>query len=655
MMNETRGTAAVSEAPPFGSSSSTKNDNSFVGTKSYLAFSSVLLIAGGALMVATLQDATSGEIPSPRSNITETPKSAQIERRTTFVTVAEAPVASQQQNQKQTRPDEPLPQLPDRVGAGAGTGAGTGAGAGAAASLATDNGTMVAEARDPVRDPVSDLVSDPGQTAEETNSPDLARQEMRLPQSLAAIAPRRKPDASAPVLGTFTETISQLENAPTREVASDQFAEVHAPIETRSIALKPGSNFVEALKEVGVPRLQRNEAATAFSQEFDIRRLRPEHSIELKVLPSTQSIFDVAAGAEPASSNLVALEFRPVPEERILLVRSDNGSYEAAKVAVPMTTSLDHVAGVIDTSLFVSAMAQGAPSQVVAKLANTFAYDIDFQRDIRQGDAFDVLYEAKIDDRGTSAGVGDILYAELSWLGGSRKKGYYAFERDNGFVDFFDGTGQSAKRLLMKTPIDGARLSSGFGRRRHPVLGYARQHKGLDFAAPRGTPIYAAGDGVVERANRYGSFGNYVRIRHANGYKTVYAHLNGFKKGLRAGKRVRQGDVIGYVGTTGRSTGPHLHYEVHLNGKAVNPRKLKIATGVKLKTGELERFTEQKDRIDALRTATVEANSTTVAQKTEARLAENEEAEAVETPHETPSPTGRSRPLNNAPYTNQGR
>ena len=154
----------------------------------------------------------------------------------------------------------------------------------------------------------------------------------------------------------------------------------------------------------------------------------------------------------------------------------------------------------------------------------------------------------------------------------------------------------------MKTPIDGARLSSGFGTRKHPILGYRRAHKGVDFAAPRGTPVKAAGDGVIVRANRYGSFGNYVKIRHANGYETAYAHLNGFARGIRSGKRVRQGDIIAYVGTTGRSTGPHLHYEVHLRGTAVNPQRLKIdTTGKTLEGVALTQFREEKARIDAMR------------------------------------------------------
>ena len=177
------------------------------------------------------------------------------------------------------------------------------------------------------------------------------------------------------------------------------------------------------------------------------------------------------------------------------------------------------------------------------------------------------------------------------------------------------------KKFLMKTPIDGARLSSGYGMRKHPILGYSKLHAGVDFAAPRGTPVYAAGDGTVQRANYFGSYGNYVLIRHANGYETAYAHLNGFARGVKTGARVRQGQVIGYVGTTGRSTGPHLHYEVHVNGKKMNPLALKVPTGRKLEGRELAAFKAQRE---TLATQMAEAPvATRVAQANTARTGAN--------------------------------
>ena len=289
--------------------------------------------------------------------------------------------------------------------------------------------------------------------------------------------------------------------------------------------------------------------------------------------------------------------------EKRLRVSRDGDGFRIDDEAVDLTRRLRAVSGTISDNLYASMQRAGAPDAIIHALADVFAYDIDFQRDIFQGDRFEAIFEVIYDDEGNAVAGGDILYGELSWRGGRVAKGYYRFaspERD-GEADFFDQSGQSARRLLMKTPIDGARLSSGFGLRRHPILGYRKSHKGVDFAARRGTPIKATGDGTIERANRYGSFGNYVRIRHASGYKTAYAHLNGFARGIRAGKRVHQGDIIGYVGTTGRSTGPHLHYEVHLNGKAINPQTLKMALGTKLSGAPLEQFALRRDKLDRLR------------------------------------------------------
>jgi murein DD-endopeptidase MepM/ murein hydrolase activator NlpD len=221
---------------------------------------------------------------------------------------------------------------------------------------------------------------------------------------------------------------------------------------------------------------------------------------------------------------------------------------------------------------------------------------------MQPGDRFEFLYETFEDERGRPVKAGNMLMASID--GAALTKTFFRFRpSDDGIVDYFDEQGQSAKKFLMKTPINGARLSSGFGNRRHPILGYTKLHKGTDFAAPRGTPIYAAGNGVVERAGPWSTFGNYVRIQHANGYQTAYAHLNGFAKGVRKGSHVRQGEIIGYVGTTGQSTGPHLHYEVYINGRPMNAMTLKLPTGRKLNGAQLEAFQAEKTRIEALRDA----------------------------------------------------
>ena len=389
---------------------------------------------------------------------------------------------------------------------------------------------------------------------------------------------------------------------PVRNPAVAYVRDVDRDIVRTSVTIGRGETFVDALKRAGVAAADRNAAAYAFGKHYNLRRLKPGQEFKLALGWPNQTLFQLAATGEP-DARLLSLDFRDGFEKIVSVRRNLVGSFDAEAAPVPLTTELHAIEGRIEGSLYVSAKALGAPDDIIASLADVFAYDVDFQREIFGGDEFEVIFEARYDDRGQMAGGGDILFARLNWRGRSREKGYYRFasDDDGDRADFYDASGQSAKRLLMKTPIDGARLSSRFGTRKHPILGYRRAHKGVDFAARRGTPIKAAGDGVVERADRYGSFGNYIRIRHANGYKTAYAHLNGFRKGIRKGKRVRQGDIIGYVGTTGRSTGPHLHYEVHLNGKAVNPQKLKIATGKQLKGAELDRFKMVRDRIDLMR------------------------------------------------------
>ncbi len=367
-----------------------------------------------------------------------------------------------------------------------------------------------------------------------------------------------------------------------------------------TITIARGETFVDALKRAGIAAADRNAAAYAFGRHYNLRRLKPGQQFQLRLGWANQTLFQLAGQGEP-DARLLSLSFRDGFEQEINVTRAGDDAFHAEATPIELTTHMHAIEGRIDGSLYLSAKALGAPDDIIAGLADAFAYDVDFQREIFGGDEFELIFEAKYDDRGQMAAGGEIVFARLNWRGKSREKGYYRFEEEEGRADFYDAAGQSAKRLLMKTPIDGARLSSRFGTRRHPILGYRRAHKGVDFAAPRGTPIKAAGDGVVERADRYGSFGNYIRIRHANGYKTAYAHLKGFRTGVRKGKRVRQGDIIGYVGTTGRSTGPHLHYEVHLNGKAVNPQKLKIATGKKLTGATLDRFKLERDRIDLLR------------------------------------------------------
>jgi len=369
--------------------------------------------------------------------------------------------------------------------------------------------------------------------------------------------------------------------------------------ETVSLALRSGETLVDLLRRARVRDADRNRFVEALAGHLDLRALRPGFTVNLTLMPPDETVFQAWAEPDLANRYLAGLAVRPDKDHR-LRVRDHFGRLEVSREPVRMTTRLKAVSGEIVGNLYLSMKSQGTPDRIITELANTFAYDIDFQRDIFRGDRFKAVFEAVYDDEGTLIDGGRILYGSLSWRGGRREKGYYRFETRSADVDYFDASGESARRLLMKTPIDGARLSSGFGTRRHPILGYKKTHKGLDFAARSGTPIKATGDGVIERANRYGSFGNYIRIRHNSEYKTAYAHLKGFASGIRAGRRVRQGEIIGYVGSTGRSTGPHLHYEVHRNGTAVNPQKLKIATGTKLSGNSLAQFEDYRAKLDRL-------------------------------------------------------
>ncbi|MBI1366364.1 MAG: peptidoglycan DD-metalloendopeptidase family protein [Alphaproteobacteria bacterium] len=441
-------------------------------------------------------------------------------------------------------------------------------------------------------------------------------------------APRLKPARSAnadaraalgapPLVRLGQSLLADPNDRPPPVFSISDITPVHAPAplpvvyagdvterpHTVRVAMKKGEAFVDALARAGVRAADRNAAAYALAKYQNLRALLPGDEFALTVAKPNETLFQLASATHAPETYLIALAFRTDAQSKIVLSRRSDGGFEARKQTVDLTSRLVSVKGRINGSLYQSAKAAGAPDNVIADLANMFAYDIDFQREVLNGDRFEAIYQVNYDESGRVVSTGDILYGRLTWRGGRSEKGYYLFNSDEngGRSDYFDRNGHSARRLLMKTPVDATRISSGFGSREHPILGYVRMHKGVDFAAPRGTPVKAAGDGIVERANRYGSFGNYIRIRHANGYQTIYGHLNGFARGIHAGSRVKQGQIIAYVGTTGRSTGPHLHYEVHLNGKAVNPMHLKMATGVSLHGAELNEFDAIRDAIDALR------------------------------------------------------
>ncbi len=250
----------------------------------------------------------------------------------------------------------------------------------------------------------------------------------------------------------------------------------------------------------------------------------------------------------------------------------------------------------IKSSLYSAAIKSGIEPNIIVEFARIFGFEVDFQRDIRKGDWFEILYERFEDDNNIIQDTGKIIYASM-FVNGAEIN-LYNFKDDSGDIGFYDLKGKSIVKSLMKTPINGARLSSSFGMRKHPILGYNKMHKGTDFAAPSGTPIMASGAGKIVRARWCGGGGNCVKIKHNSTYQTVYAHMKSFARGIKEGRRVKQGQIIGYVGSTGMSTGPHLHYEVIVNGKKVNSQRLKLPSGKILKGKSREEFELARIKID---------------------------------------------------------
>lgn len=368
--------------------------------------------------------------------------------------------------------------------------------------------------------------------------------------------------------------------------------------QNKDITIGSGDTMAGVLQKNGVSGGEAYAMIEAMKELYDPRDMRPGQKISVRLDPVGLDKYALA------ETNIVI-----DPVKSVHIEKNDEGGFKVSFVEKVLETRLDAGRATIETSLYGSAAKAGVPVGIIADTIGVYSWDVDFQRDIRQGDTVEVLYEIMQTKDGEFVKNGNIIYARLNVNG--QDIPVYRYEMKNGDVDYFTTDGKSVRKALMKTPINGARLSSGFGPRKHPVLGYNKMHKGLDFAAPRGTPIYAAGDGTIEKMGKWGAYGNYARIRHNSEIKTAYAHMKGFAKGLGVGKRVKQGQIIGYVGTTGRSTGPHLHYEVLRKGAQVNPRNIKLPQGETLKGQELANFKAHMKKIDGEFTNTV--NGKTIA------------------------------------------
>jgi murein DD-endopeptidase MepM/ murein hydrolase activator NlpD len=360
------------------------------------------------------------------------------------------------------------------------------------------------------------------------------------------------------------------------------------PRETKAIKARKGDSLTTILKRAGVEGPQVHAALRSLRGVYDPRNLR-----------AGQQLAVTAATREEQPAHLLSVAFDLDFDHQLLITRDADGSFSSKKVEHAKRRELVLREGEIKASLYLSARRQAIPNSVTGRLIRMFSWDIDFQRDIRRGDRFETLYEEVTLEKDQSQVKGELVYAGLTVRG--KLIDAYLYSPDGGRPGYYDSDGRSLRKFLLRTPVDGARLSSHFGKRKHPILGYTRMHKGTDFAAPRGTPIFAGGSGKVKVAGRNGGYGNYLRIKHNDTFSTAYAHLNKFAKGIKPGVRVRQGQVVGYVGTTGRSTGPHLHYEVLKHGKQINPMKMKQPSATQLKGRDLKNFKKAVARIDTQR------------------------------------------------------
>ena len=291
----------------------------------------------------------------------------------------------------------------------------------------------------------------------------------------------------------------------------------------------------------------------------------------------------------------------PIDKKKYLIISNNNENLlEYAELTKELRMGTTYKENFIKSSLYKSAIEKKIDPNIIVKFAQIYGFEVDFQRDIRKNDSFQIVYEEFKNEENKIVDYGNILYANLI-LQGKPIELYYYNSKENKINDHFDSNGQSIKKTLMKTPINGARLSSSYGMRKHPILGYNKMHQGTDFAAPMGTPIMASGTGKILKAGWCGGGGNCVKIRHNSTYSTVYAHMSKFARGIKKGVRVSQGQIIGYVGSTGMSTGPHLHYEVIKNGKKINSQTLKLPSGKKLKGKQREQFELVKIKIDVLK------------------------------------------------------
>ena len=359
-------------------------------------------------------------------------------------------------------------------------------------------------------------------------------------------------------------------------------SKINSPYEEISYVIKNNDTVEKILKQFKI-------------QNNDIREISVKlKNRKLTNIYSGRKLSLIIKKLENGSRTVVNFVY-PINNTTSVEIRKSKNNFEVTENILQLNKVEVVAKNIIKNNLYSSAVEAGVEPNIIVEFARIFGFEVDFQRDIRQGDWFEILYEKFEDDNNKVRDTGKIIYASMYVNG--EEINLYNFKFNN-IEDFYDIKGKSITKSLMKTPINGARLSSSFGMRKHPILGYNKMHRGTDFAAPSGTPIMASGSGTVTRARWCGGGGNCVKIKHNSTYETIYAHMKAFAKGIKEGRKVKQGQIIGYVGSTGLSTGPHLHYEVLVNGKKVNSQRLKLPSGKTLSGDEREKFELDRIKID---------------------------------------------------------
>ena len=349
--------------------------------------------------------------------------------------------------------------------------------------------------------------------------------------------------------------------------------------------VKSGETFDKILEKYSIDKSEINKIKNSLKKKFDLNKLNTKQKIQFSIDKTNNKIKDFI--------------FQISNTQKVKLSRNfETDNFNETTLIIKLKKEIVYKENIILQSLYKSAIDQTIPANIIVSFASIYGFQVDFQRDIRKQDKFQIMYELYLNDKNEIVETGEILFANLK-LSGQDNNLYY-FDLD-GSEGHYDNNGKSVKKALMKTPINGARLSSPFGMRKHPIDGFNKMHRGTDFAAPMGTPIMASGDGVIKKAGWCGGGGNCVKIKHNSTYQTVYAHMSKFARGIKVGVRVKQGQTIGYVGSTGKSTGPHLHYEVIVNGKKVNSQKLKLPSGKILKGNERKLFETSKIKLNVLK------------------------------------------------------